>query len=484
VTSSSLVIRDVSVLTLDAQQRRLEHADIVIDHGRISAVHAQGTSPQTQAPGARAIDGRGLLAAPGLINAHTHSPGALLAGTMDTESHPAFMWLNQADTSARTPREVYVSAMLNAVQMLRAGVTSAIDHFPAQNFGPEDIAAAVQAYRDSGMRMALAVRIFDDTFGDIFPRDTALPADVARELARLAPLPPKPLGETRALTEDAIARHHAPGERLSVFPAPTNPVRCSDALLEMTRDIAQRFDVGIHTHLLESKVQTRLALERHGCSMVEHLERLGLLSPRLSCAHTIWVDDADIERLARHGVTVVHNPESNLKLGTGIAPITKMVAAGINVALGTDGSVTNDNVQMHEAMRLAATLGRVIEPDRRRWVTAAQALAMATTGGARAMQLPDLGRIEAGCRADIVLYDLSRAEWTPVNDPVRQMVFAETGASVHTVVVDGAVVVEAGRITAFDAEAVLAEARPMLATIRARNADLYAFARRMGELFP
>ena len=180
----------------------------------------------------------------------------------------------------------------------------------------------------------------------------------------------------------------------------------------------------------------------------------------------------------------MHNPESNLKLGTGIAPITQMVAAGVPVALGTDGSVTNDNVQMHEAMRLAATLGRCSEPDRRRWVTARQALAMATAGGARAMQLADAGRIEAGCRADIVLYDPRRAEWTPVNDPVRQRVFAETGASVHTVRVDGEVVVEAGRIVAFDAEAILDEARPMLAAIRARNAELHGFARRMRELFP
>jgi len=482
---SSIRVRDAAILTLDAQDRFVERGDILIEDGRITGVHPAGANDGAGAPPAdRVIDGRGFLAAPGLINAHTHSPGALLAGTMDTESHPAFMWLNQADTSARSPHEVYVSAMLNATQMLLAGVTSAVDHFPAQNFGPEDIAAAVRAYDESGMRMVLAVRIFDDTFGDIFPRGTQLPPALERELSRLAPLPPKPLAETRELTEDAIARHHAPHRRLSVFPAPTNPARCTDALLEMTRDIAQRFDVGIHTHLLESKVQTRLALERHGCTMVEHLERLGLLSPKLSCAHTIWIDDPDIERLARHGVVVVHNPESNLKLGTGIAPICRMVAAGVTVALGSDGSVTNDNVQMHEAMRLAATLGRVIEPDRQRWVTARQALAMATTGGARAAQLPDLGRIEPGCRADLVLYDLNRAEWTPLNDPVRQMVFAETGASVHTVIVDGRVVVEAGRITAFDADAVLAEARPMLAAIRHRNRDLYAFARSMGELFP
>ncbi|MBC7781530.1 MAG: amidohydrolase family protein, partial [Proteobacteria bacterium] len=370
---SSLCIRDVAILTLDEPASFIERGDIVVDGGRIVAVNPVDAGiERPPVPGARVIDGRGFLAAPGLVNAHTHSPGALLAGTMDVESHPAFMWLNQADTSARNVHEVRVSALLNATQMLLAGVTTAIDHFPAQNFGPEDIAAAVGAYRDSGMRMVLAVRIFDDTFGDIFPPDTVLPPDLERDLARLAPLPPKPLAQTRELTEDAIARYHDPECRLSVFPAPTNPARCTDALLAMTRDIAARYDVGIHTHLLESKVQTRLAQERHGCTMVEHLERLGLLSPKLSCAHTIWIDDPDIARLAEHGVVVVHNPESNLKLGTGIAPIGRMLDAGVTVALGTDGSVSNDNVQLHEAMRLAATLGRVVEPDRRRWVTAAQ----------------------------------------------------------------------------------------------------------------
>ena len=215
------------------------------------------------------------------------------------------------------------------------------------------------------------------------------------------------------------------------------------------------------------------------------MERLGLLSPRLSCAHTIWIETADIERLARHGVTVVHNPESNLKLGTGIAPIAQMLAAGVNVALGTDGMVTNDNLAMHEAMRLAAFLGRTTEPDRQRWITARQALAMATAGGAQAVRMAgSIGRIAPGYRADLVLYDLEVPVWTPLNDPVRQMVFAETGSSVDTVIVDGRVLVEGGVITAFDAAAIIAEAKPMLRAIRERNRDLYGFARRMSAIFP
>jgi cytosine/adenosine deaminase-related metal-dependent hydrolase len=374
--------------------------------------------------------------------------------------------------------------MLNAAQMLLGGITTAIDHFPAQNFGPEDVAAAVQAHRDSGMRTVLGLRVFDDDFADIFPADQPLPPGLVEELKRLAPLPPKPLAETRAIIEDSIGRYHDPRGRITVFPAPTNPVRCSDELLVMCRDIAAEHDLGIHTHLLESKVQVSIAQRRYGCSMVKHLEDLGLLSSRLSCAHTIWVEAEDIERLATHRVVVVHNPESNLKLGTGIAPIAQMLAKGVTVALGTDGAVTNDNVVMHEAMRLAAMLNRTAIRDRRQWITAAQALDMATRGGALAVQRNDIGRIAPGCRADIVLYDLATPAWTPFNDPVRQMVFAETGSSVDTVIIDGEVIVEGGEVKRFDAAAILAEAKPMLRAIRERNRDLYAFAQKMAELFP
>jgi cytosine/adenosine deaminase-related metal-dependent hydrolase len=433
----------------------------------------------------RVIDGRRFLAVPGFVNAHTHTPGALSAGTQDSASHPAFMWLNQADTSGRTPREVYVSAMLNSAQMLLGGITTSIDHFPAQNFGPEDVAAVVEAYRDSGMRTVLGLRVFDDDFGDIFPSDRPLPADLAKDLERIKPLPPKPLPETRKLLEDAIRLYHRPHERLSVFPSPTNPVRCSDELLTLCRDLAERHDLGIHTHLLESKVQATLAQRRYGRTMVRHLERLGLLSPRLSCAHTIWIEPEDIDRLAAAGTVVVHNPESNLKLGTGVAPIARMLASGVTVALGTDGSVTNDNLVLHEAIRLAAILGRTAERERSKWVTARQALAMATEGGAKAVQLPrSIGRLQAGYRADVVLYDLDTPAWTPLNDPVQQMVFAETGSSVHTVIVDGKLVVEDGEIKAFDAAAIIAEAKPMLRAIRERNRELYGFARRMSEIFP
>jgi cytosine/adenosine deaminase-related metal-dependent hydrolase len=299
----------------------------------------------------------------------------------------------------------------------------------------------------------------------------------------VSPLRARPAAELRDLCEAAIRRWNGLEGRIAVCPAPSNPCRCSDELLGMCRDLAERHDVGIHVHLLETRIQTVLAQRQHGETTVRHLDRLGVLTRRLSCAHSIWLDAPDIELMAERRAVVVHNPESNLKVGTGVAPIPLMLAAGVPVALGTDGTSSNDNLALHDAMHLATLIHRPHEADRSRWVTAADTLRMATQGGARAMLREDaIGSIEVGKRGDLVLYDLTAPWWIPLNDPVQQLVYGENGSSVDTVLVDGRVVVEGRRPTAFDADAVRAEARPMLAAIRARNGDLQRLARRMAEL--
>jgi cytosine/adenosine deaminase-related metal-dependent hydrolase len=482
--SQNLLIRDALVVTLDSANTVLEAADVRIADGTIVAVEA----PQGARPGyaGRVIEAKGRLLVPGFVNAHTHSPSNLVHGTGDRQSHPAYMWLNQVHTANKTPREIYVSAMMGAIQMLLSGTTAVLDHFPGQACTDEEVDAVMAAHRDSGMRVVLGLRFYDAVFGDIMPRGIAIPDDVAAEMRRLDPLKPMPLAEVRALIEGAVARWHgAAGGRLAVFPSPSNPERCSEAALVMCGELAERYDLGIHTHLLESRVQSAMAREKYGCSMVAQLGRLGLLGPRLSCAHTIWVDDDDIALLADSGTVVVHNPESNMKIGTGTAPIPTMAARGVPVAIGTDGVGTNDNLIMHEAVRLAAMLHRPSLRDRAQWLSAFDVMRMATEGGACALrQRGRIGSIEVGKRADLVLYRLDAPWWIPVNDPVNQIVFAENGSSVDTVVVDGRVVVENRRIVAFDAEAILAEARPMMAAIVKRNARLHALAARMGELIP
>ena len=321
-----LLIRNALVVTLDAANTVHQAADVLIENGAITAI---GSIEGRRASAARRIiDGTGKMLVPGFVNAHTHSPATLIHGTGDRLSHPAHMWMNQAYTANKTPREIYVSAMLGCIQMLLSGTTAALDHFPGQSCTVEDVDAALSAYRDSGMRAVLGVRFYDAEFGDIMPRAGSVPAEVAAEIRRLSPLNPMPLQDVRAVMEGAIARWHGTDGRLAVFPAPSNPERCSDDALLLCRELAERHGLGIHTHLLESRVQADNARRLYGCTMVEHLDRLGLLGPFLSCAHAIWLEPADIERLAASGAVVVHNPESNMKIAAGTAPIPALIARG------------------------------------------------------------------------------------------------------------------------------------------------------------
>ena len=430
-------------------------ADILINKEKIEAL---GVGLH----GLPVIEATSLLAVPGFINAHYHSPLSVLRGTADGFSHPAFMWQNQADTARRTAQEVYVSALLGAVEMLTTGSTAVMDHFPEQGFPLEHVDAVARAYREIGMRAAIALRVFDQAYDDIVPAG-GLPSGFPN------PLVPPPIKEALGLLEQAVEKHD--GGLLRIFPAPSNPSRCSDELLVKCEELAQRRGLGVHTHLLETEVQTRIAQERYRTTMVKHMDRLGLLSSKLSCAHTIWINEDDIALLAERGVTVVHNPESNLKVGAGFMPLPAMRRHKLRVALGTDGASTNDNLVLHEAMRLAITLHRPRE-DRSRWARAEDALEMATTAGAAALQSDRIGAIEAGKSADLVLYDLSRTRWTPCNDPAQQLVFAETGDSVHTVIVAGKVVVQDGRVLGVDVAALQEEAAGMLRAIRNRNSVL------------
>jgi len=198
--------------------------------------------------------------------------------------------------------------------------------------------------------------------------------------------------------------------------------------------------------------------------------------------HAVWIDDADIALIAERGAVPVHNPESNLKLGAGISPIAKMLRAGVDVALGPDGAGTNDNLDLHDVMRLSIMLQRPGEPDRRKWPTTHDAFRMATINGGRAMRVAHLGRLVVGAPADFTLHDLSSVSWTPLNDVVTQLVFAASGATVDTVIVGGRVLVENRRITSFDVAPVIAAVRELAPRLRARNCALREWMTRLEEL--
>jgi cytosine/adenosine deaminase-related metal-dependent hydrolase len=390
------------------------------------------------------------------------------------------MWRNQADTAGRTPDDIRLSALLGCIEHLLGGTTSVIDHFPEQGFTAADVGGVVDAYQMTGMRATIALRIFDEAYTDIDP-----PGGYPSEFEADNPLTPAPLDETIALVEACIARYDGSADgRIRLCPAPSNPMRCSDELLTCVATLAARHDTSVHMHLLETLVQADIARQRYGCSMVHHLDDLGLLTDRLSTAHTIWLDDDDIALMAARGTIPVHNPQSNLKLGTGVSPIAKMLRAGVTVALGTDGASTNDNLDMHEAMRLAVMLQRPFERDRSRWPLAADALTMATIAGGKAMRCAGLGTLMPGAPADLVLHDLNMPSWIPFNDPVTQLVFGASAATVDTVIVNGKVLVEGGRIVAFDMQPILAETRGLVQRQRERSPGLQQWAARMEQLVP
>ncbi len=470
-----LISRAQSVLTGSGA---IGPVDILIRNGQIESIGEIADPP----PDARIVNGRCRLVAPGLVNAHWHSPMQLSHGTSDRTNHKVFMWENQVDTANRSQEEIYVSATIGCLQMLKSGTTSVIDHFPEQGFGVEDVETVVRAFVDCGMRAVVALRIFDGEYADILPPPERMSDELRRALADGNTLKPRPLEESLDIVRHSIARCDRTYGRIRIFPAPSNPVRCSDALLVASQRIAEDHDTGVHCHLLETRTQAELAQAKYGRTMLEHMEAIGAYSGRWSNAHCNWVSDADIAIMARHQAIAVFNPESNLKIGSGVPPIPKLLAAGVPCALGADGASTNDNLIMHDAMQLAAILHRPSEPDRRRWVTTDQVLAMATTGGAKAMLVPDLGLLLPGAKADLGLHDLDESWWVPLNDPLQQLIFGERGGSVRTVIVDGRIVVDEGRALTIDEPAIVAAAKDILKSVRRRNGGVRAIAEAVAAL--
>ncbi len=474
----TLLIRGAAaVVTMDAQARVLRGADILVRDGVITHV---GEVPAGAA--ARVIDARNRVVLPGMVNAHTHSPLAFAKGCYDLANHRAALWMFQAFTGNATRDEIRCAALLNCIEMLTTGTTACIDHFPEQGFGMEQVDAVVDAYRESGMRAVVALRVFDEPYTDIYPPAGAFPPDLDARLRAAGVLEPRPTDELLALVDAAVQRHHDPAGMIQIAPAPSNPMRCSDALLVGCQALAGRRDTPVHCHLLETRVQAEIAHKRFGRSQISHLDQLGVLSDRLSAAHVIWLDDDDIPLLAQRGVVPVHNPESNVRGGSGVAPVARMLRGGVTVAIGADGSPSGGNQAMQHSLRLATIIARPQDRDVSRWVTTADALGMATRGGAAAMrQSHRIGAIAPGMQADMALYDIASPWWTPLNDPVHQFIYSETGASLREVFIAGRQVVAEGRITAFDADAVLAEAQARFAALLERNAGLLELSRRLAE---
>jgi guanine deaminase len=258
--------------------------------------------------------------------------------------------------------------------------------------------------------------------------------------------------------------------------APTIPHHCSDDFLVACRDLAREYDVGLHSHVAESKVQVVAGYQRYGTTLTAHMDKLGLVNDRFTVAHGVWLDGDDFKRLGDRGASVAHNPGSNMRLGNGFADARGMLSAKVNLGVGTDGANCSDNLNMYEAMRLASIASKAQGPDLERWITTEEALSAATEGSARALGMEkEIGRIAPGYKADIVFLDLHHINWIPTNDPVNQVVHTEDGSGVHSVMIGGRMIVENRKLLTVDLPKLAAQA----AASQARRAELTGTARKL-----
>lgn len=404
----------------------------------------QAISPAVQDSGTRRA-GSDQLLLPGFVNAHTHSSEMWQRGLIPP--FPLELWIAELyDFTPLDPEKVYLSALGTAVETLLSGGTSVVDHLvliPGQEL--ETIAAAVRAYREIGIRAFIGPLIQDESL------TSGMPAG-SQTLEHRPYL--RSTQATLALMEEVIQAFHRPEDGINILLAPTGIQLCSDALFEGCIELSHRYQLCLHSHLLETPAQKQLAWEKYGCTAVEHLKQLGYLTPRTSLAHSVWLEDADIVILAETQSTVVHNPLSNLRLGSGIAPILKYLQAGVNVSFGCDGSASNDSQDLLEAIKIGSILHNITDLDYRHWLSPRKSVEMASLGGAKGLNMADeMGSLTVGKKADLVLYDLTSLSLLPRTDPIGLLIWGRPTQAVDSVWVNGRKIVEQGQVTTIDVAA-------------------------------
>jgi 5-methylthioadenosine/S-adenosylhomocysteine deaminase len=425
----------------------------------------------------KVINASGKLVMPGLVNAHFHSYDRYMRGLY--EDLPLEVWFPYVSLAVRRPltqHEIYVRTVLVSLEMIRGGITAAYDVCTLSPLNQESIDTLMTGYRDAGIRAIACAQLFNNPFSTTMPYLADLLPPEVKKLADGAPFPPD--ADLLALARGMIDKWNGHAGTLHVGLAPSAPQRCSDTFLLALDSLSREKHVPWNLHVLETKVQAVTGPLFYGQTLVEYVAGLKLLTDRLSLIHGVWLTDHDIELLAEGKTSVIHNPGSNLKLKSGIANVSKMLQAGVNVSLGCDNNTANDAQSLFGEMKFAALLPQVAGPAFAdddpsapfRGGAARVALRMATAGGARSVLLQDaIASLEVGKRADIVLLDLNSPAFAPLNDPVRQLVYCENGQSVDTVLVNGNVVMENKRILTVDEEAVLREAREIGESLRAEN---------------
>jgi len=436
-TRVDLLVTADYVLTFNQGKTVLEDGALAITGDSIVAVD-RASVLRNKIDARDILDASGCLVMPGLINLHTHAAMTCFRGLADDIPHQKWLYEHIFPAEAHHVSEemVYWGTMLAIVEMIKSGTTTFCDGY----FCEDGAAKAVAA---SNIRAIVAQGVID------FP----------------APGVPDPRINVKA-AEAFVFRWQDKSANLIPSIFCHSPYTCSPETLTSAKEVCRQHGVLFQIHLAESMSEVEEIQKRYGRRPAEHLSSLGLLDGETLCHHAVWVTDEEIELLAQNGVGVSHNPESNMKLASGVAPVPKMLANGINLGLGTDGCASNNNLDMFQEMDTAAKLHKVHLGDPT-LCSAIEVVAMATSGGASALGLSgEVGSLEPGKKADIITIDLNQPHLTPMYEPCSHLVYAARGADVRDVIIDGRMVMGQRQLVDMDEKEIMAKVREIASRIR------------------
>jgi 5-methylthioadenosine/S-adenosylhomocysteine deaminase len=440
VSSMKTLLKDATIITMNSRREIFPRADLLIEEDRIKTLSQRVTDRGSDVDDV--MDCKGKVIMPGMVSAHTHLTGMFQRGLWDETSFES--WSRKSAATEKffdlSADEIHIIHSAACIELIRHGVTAVLNMFTVPLKDPlKSVNSALQAFLDTGIRGTLALSLKDQS-----PDNPAMVPEIDTVASWVS------------MAKEAFTQVNSFGPRVSFALAPSAPQRCSDRLLLACREMAEECNVGLHTHLAETSKHAEVGKELYGEPIVHHLEKIGFLGSALSVAHAIWLSDQEIDILTRHDVKIVHNPSSNMKLGSGAARVKQMLNHGLAVGLGADSVNAGTIYSIFEQMKLSVLLPRSIWGSAD-WVSPSEAFTMGTEGGARALLLDGIiGSIEEGKKADLAILKPS-ISLAPNNDVVNELALCENGGSVESVFIDGKPVMLGKKITTMDEQAILAE---------------------------
>lgn len=437
---STLLIENGAIITVNPQQEVFSRGYVLIDGDRITHLAEGEASPEVRNQAFEIIDATDCIVMPGLVNSHVHLFQTLTRGLSDNRD--LLPWLEEVAFPVyeyMTPEDMYLASMVGAIENIRGGATAVTDDVTVRQ-PPEGFDAGFRAARDTGLRYKMARGYSDIAY-------------------------PEALMETsEAIIEDTRRLHETwqgqENGRLGIDFSPNVVWSTSAAMMLKVAEKAREWGIGIHIHTAEARYEQEMSMESYGMRQVEWLADLGVLGPRTQLAHAIWLNDREIELVAESGACISHNPVSNMFLASGICPVEKLRAAGIPVALGTDGQAVNDGQEMLDVLKWASNLSKVASLDAQA-LPPEEVIQMACREGAIAFGQPEqIGSLEEGKKADLILVSMNAPRLTtPSLSIASLLVFFGRSEDVDTVIVDGNILMRSKEILGVDEEALLQEFR-------------------------